>query len=104
MAVVIKRTDLLGYFEKGNAPSQAQFAAFINAIPMMYTETVAIVANTDLTVTHGMGESAKMVQVIDSNGVSFGVTWRLDPSDPTNQIIINVGKAYTDAVVSILSK
>ena len=104
MALVIKRTDISSYFQTGDAPNQAQFTAFIEAFPMVYNETVALSANVDTTITHGNAENTRIVQVTDSNGVSIGVNWRRDPSDPTNKVIINSGKAYASAEVSILTK
>lgn len=103
MSLVIKRTDVLSYFNVGDKPAESQFAALINAMPMVYVETVALVADTDFTVTHGNAEKARIVQVVDSNGKEIGVSWRLDPTDLTNKVIINTAKAYTNAVVSILT-
>ena len=104
MAVVIKRSDVIGYFQTGDAPNQAQFTGFIEAFPMVYTETVSLAANVDTTITHDNAENARIVQVTDSDGVSVGVNWRRDPSDPTNKVIINSGKAYSGAEVTILTK
>jgi len=69
---------------------------------MVYNETVTLVANTDLTVTHGNAELARIVQVKDSDGKSIDINWRID-SGSTTSIILNSAKAYTDAVVSILT-
>ena len=104
MAVLIKRSDVIGFFQTGDAPSQAQFTAFIDAVPMVYAETVSVAANVDTTITHGMSENARIVQVTDSAGISIGMNWRRDPSDPTNKVIINSAKAYSGAEVTILTK
>jgi hypothetical protein len=104
MAVLIKRSDVISYFESGDAPNQAQFTAFIDAFPMVYAETVSIVANVDLEITHGIGENARIVQATDSDGIYIGMNWRRDPSDPTNKVIINSAKAYSNAEVTILTK
>jgi hypothetical protein len=104
MAVVFKRTDIAAFFEKGDTPSQAHFMALVAAFPMVYNETVSLAANVDLEITHGIGENARIVQVTDSNGVSVGVNWRRDSSDPTNKVIINSGKSYSSAEVTILTK
>jgi hypothetical protein len=104
MSVLITRTAIKSYFNSGDVPTEAQFSAFIDAFPMVYNETVTLAIDTDLTITHGTGENARIVQVVDSDGKSIGVNWRRDPSDPTNKVIINSGKAYTDAEVSILTK
>jgi len=103
MAITITRAQQKSNFESGDVPTQAQFAALINAFPMIYNETVTLVADTDYSVEHGNDENARIVQVTDSDGKSIGVNWRLDPLDPTNKVIINTGKAYTDAEVSILT-
>ena len=104
MALTITRAQHKANFETGDRPTSSQFAAMIDAFPMIYTETITLVADTDYTVTHGNAENARIVQVVDSNGKEIGVSWRRDPNDPTNKVIINVGKGYTDAEVSILTK
>jgi len=104
MAVIFNRAALISFFETGKAPNQAQFTALINSFSMKYSETVTLSANTDQSITHSMGENAGIVQVIDSGGVAVGVNWRLDAADPTNKVIINSGKAYSGASVTILSK
>lgn len=104
MAITITRAQQKGNFQTGDRPTGSQFAAMIDAFPMIYTETVDVVANTDLTITHGNAELARIVQAVDSNGVAINLNWTRDPLDPTNKVIINSAKAYSSAEVSILTK
>ena len=68
MSLAITRSDIRAFFETGDKPTQSQFTAFINAMGLKYTETVTLVADTDKQVTHGGGETAKTVQILDSQG------------------------------------
>lgn len=104
MAFTITRAQHKQNFATGKTPSGSQFAALIDAFPMIYTATVTLVADTDLSVEHGNAENARVVQVLDSNGQQVEVTWRRDPLDPTNKVILNSAKAYARAEVSILTK
>ena len=104
MALTITRAQHKQNFQTGDRPTGSQFAAMIDAFPMIYTETVTLVANVDYSITHGNAENARIVQVVDSDGKYVSLNWRRDPSDPTNKVIINAAKAYTDAEVSILTK
>ena len=104
MAIAITRANIKANFNTGDTPTEAQFASMIDAFPMVYVETVSLVLDTDLSISHNNAERARIVQVTDSAGVAIDVSWRLDSSDPTNTVIINSGKAYANAVVSILTK
>lgn len=104
MAVTITRAQHKSNFNTGDKPTESQFSSLIDAFPMIYTETVTLVADTDYTVTHGNAENARVVQVVDSTGKQIDVVWRRDPLDPTNKVIINVAKGYTNAEVTILTK
>lgn len=105
MSLTITRAQHKLNFKTGSKPTESQFASLIDAFPMIYVEeSVTLVANTDFQVTHNGGEKARIVQVTDSNGQEIEVSWRRDPSDPTNKVLINSAKAYTGAEVSILLK
>ena len=103
MALTITRANHKSNFNRGDVPSEAQFAALIDAFPMIYTEIVTLVTG-DNTITHGNSEKARIVQVVNSSGESIDVSWRRDSTDATNKVIVNVAKGYTDAEVSILTK
>lgn len=103
MALTITRAQHLQNFNTGDVPTEAQFAAIFRAFPMIYTETITL-SDGDNTVTHGNAENARIVQVVDSTGKNIACSWRRDSSDPTNKVIINVAKAYTNAEVSILTQ
>lgn len=104
MALTITRANHKQNFQRGDVPTAAQFAALIDAFPMIYTEESVSLSEGDNTFTHGNSEKARIVQVLDSNGQEIETTWRRDSLDPTNKVIINVAKAYTGAEVSILTK
>lgn len=103
MALTITRANHKLNFQKGDTPTEAQFSALIDAFPMIYTETVTLSAG-DNTITHGNAENARIVQAVNSSGESIDINWRRDSSDPTNKVIVNVAKGYTDAEVSILTQ
>ncbi|MGB0367933.1 MAG: hypothetical protein ACPGD8_00925 [Flavobacteriales bacterium] len=104
MAILNTRAQLLSKFATGAFPSESDFSALISQLPLIHTEPVTLLQNTDLEVTHSAGENARIVQLTDSTGKEINVSWRRDPSDPTNKIILNSGKAYASAEVSILFK
>lgn len=105
MSLTITRANQKLNFRTGSRPTETQFAALIDAFPMIYVEeSVDLVSNTDYVITHSNAEKARIVQVTDSDGKSIDVSWKRDPSDPTNKVIINSAKAYTGAEVSILLK
>ena len=104
MALTITRANHKLNFQKGDTPTEAQFAALIDAFPQIYSEVITLAADTDLTVTHGNSEKARIVQIVDSDGEQIDISWRRDPLDPTNKVILNSSKAYTDAEVSILTQ
>lgn len=102
MALTITRAQHLQNFNTGDTPTENQFAAVFRAFPMAYTDTISLVTG-DNTITHGNAEKARIVQAVNSSGESIEVNWRRDPSDPTNKVIVNMAKAYTDAEVTILT-
>jgi hypothetical protein len=104
MALTITRANHKLNFQKGDTPSEAQFAALIDAFPMIYSEEGITLTTGDNTFTHGNAEKARIVQVLDSDGKEIDVTWRRDPSDATNKVIVNVAKGYSNAEISILTK
>lgn len=104
MSISVTRASHKANFAAGAIPTAAQFSLLIDGFPMIYNETVTLVANTDYTITHGNAEKARIVQATDTAGEQIDITWRRDPADPTNKVIINSAKAETDAEISILTK
>ena len=105
MSLTITRANQKLNFKRGSKPTESQFSSLIDAFPIIYIEeSVSLVSNTDYQVAHNAGEKARIVQVTDSDGQEIEVSWRRDPIDPTNKVLINSAKAYTGAEVSILLK
>lgn len=103
MSIAITRANIKAWFATGEVPAAAQFQSMIDAFPMKYKETVDLVSGVDYTITHGNAEKAVMVQVLDSAGAAIAVTWKQDPADLTNKVIINAASNYTGAQVTVLT-
>jgi len=104
MSLTFTRAGIKALFETGDVPTQSDFSTFIDAFPMIYSETVTLVADTDMSVTHDAGEKARIVQVLNSDGEELGVSWRRDPDDETNKVIINSGVSKSNVEINILLK
>jgi len=102
MALTNTRAALKAFFNTGDVPTEVQFSTLIDAFPMVYTETITLVKDTDYTITHSAAEKARIVQVLDSNGEEFGVSWRRDSTDENNKIIINASVGKSNVEVNIL--
>tara|TARA_R110002096_G_scaffold194078_1_gene376193 strand:- start:807 stop:1118 length:312 start_codon:yes stop_codon:yes gene_type:complete len=102
MSIIISRNDLKNYFKSGDKPTSTNFQNLIDSIPMIYSETVDLVASTNYTITHGNATSARIVQALDSSTNKIAISWKRDPADPTNKIIINYPSTLTGVIVNVL--
>ena len=102
MSLIVTRTNIKGWFNTADKPTEANFHALIDAMVMNYAETSSLVADTDLVVTHGNAKKATHVTVLDANGESIEVSWKHTPSNETNAVTINCAFAVPNAQINVL--
>jgi len=108
MALTFTRSNLTSLFATGKVPTGAHFAAFINAIPMVYVEEAAdLVSGVDYEIEHDGNEKVREVIGLTSSSdgyVRTSLNFRLDATDPLNKVIIMPTKNYTGIDITLLLK